>query len=108
MDFVLASNSRIDGISDDQIEQVCDTNIFSLYALDVYISGMLTNIFHLTDNIDENTRQYQNKFMEFKRYIQLSITPKSRIIEDHSYEKKSFFYGIRYLEEIFRERNHQY
>ena len=40
MDFVLASDSRIDGISDHQIKQVCDTIILFLKALDGYIRGM--------------------------------------------------------------------
>ena len=71
VDSVLASNSRIYGISDHQIKQVCDTIIFSLQDLDGYISGMLTNRFNLTENIAENTRQYLNKCMEFERYLQL-------------------------------------
>ena len=69
MDFVLASHSSIDGISGHQIKQVCAINIFFLQALDGYISGMLTKIFHLTDNISENTRQYRNKCMELERYL---------------------------------------
>ena len=80
MDFLLASDSRVDGISDHQIKQFCDTIIFSLQDLDGYIIGMLINIFHLMDNISENTRQYQNKCMKSDWYLQLSITPKSHII----------------------------
>ena len=69
---------------------------------------MLTKRFHLTDKIYEEMRQYQNTCMELERYIQLSITLKSHIIEDHSCEQKSIFNGIGDLEEIFGERNHQY
>ena len=90
MDFVLASDSRIGGISNHKIKQVCDTIIFFFQALTVYISGMLTKRFHLADKIAENTRQYHNKCMKFKRYLQLSITPKSNIIEDQSCEQKNF------------------
>ena len=49
INFILAPNSRIDGISDHQIKQVCDKIIFFLQSLDDYIIGMLTKRFHLTD-----------------------------------------------------------
>ena len=101
MDFVLASYSRIYGINIHQIKQVCDTIIFFMQALDRYSSGMLTNISHLTDKIAEKTRQYRNKYMEFERYLQLSIAPNSHIIEDHSCEQQIIFNGVRYLEENF-------
>ena len=108
MDFVMASDSRIDVISDYQIKQVCETIIFFMQALDRYSSGMLTNISHLTDKIAEKTRQYRNKYMEFERYLQLSITPKSHIIEDQSCEQQIIFDSIRDLEESFGEINRQY
>ena len=60
MDFVLASDSRIYGINNHQIKQVCDTIILFFHALDGYISGMSTKRFHLTENIAENTRKYRN------------------------------------------------
>ena len=46
--------------------------------------------------------------MEFDRYLQLSITPKSHIIEDHAFDQQSLFYGIIDLAEIFGEKNHRY
>ena len=46
--------------------------------------------------------------MEFKRYLQLTITPKSHIIEDRSCKKKSILNGIGDLEESFEDKNHQY
>ena len=46
--------------------------------------------------------------MEFERYFQLSITPNSHIIEDHSCEQQSLFNGIGDLEESFGELNHPY
>ena len=91
MDFVSASDSRIDEIIDHQIKQVYETIIFFLQALNGYIGGMFTKRFHWMHKISENTRQYQNKCMEFERYIQLSITPKSLIIEDLSCNQKSIF-----------------
>ena len=77
MDFLLAYNSRIDRISDHQIEQECDTIIFFLKALDVYISCTSTERFHLTEKISEKTRQHRNKCMEFERYLQV---PKYQIV----------------------------
>ena len=49
MDFLFASDSSIDGISNHKIKQLCDKIILFLQALDGYISGMLTKRFHLTD-----------------------------------------------------------
>ena len=49
MDFLLAPNSRVYGISDHKIKQARETIIFFLQALYGYISGMLKKIFHLTD-----------------------------------------------------------
>ena len=53
MDFLLAQNSRIYGISDHKIKEVCDTIVFFFQALDGYISGILMKIFHLRDKISE-------------------------------------------------------
>ena len=49
MDFLFASDSSIDGISNHKIKQLCNKIILFLQALDGYISGMLTKRFHLTD-----------------------------------------------------------
>ena len=99
--FLLASDSMIDGISDHQIKNVCDTISLFLQALDGYISGMLTKRSHLTENIYERTRQYRNKCMEFERYLKLSIKPKSNIVEYHSCDQQCLLNGFGYLEENF-------
>ena len=101
MDFLLALNSRIDGIRNNKVKQFCETINFFLQALDGYISGMLTKRSHLTDNIYERTRQYRNKSMEFERYLKLSIKPKSNIVEYHSCEQQCLLNGFGYLEENF-------
>ena len=46
--------------------------------------------------------------MELERYLQLSLTPKSHIVEDHSCEQQVLFKGIGDIEESFGERNHQH
>ena len=61
----------------------------------------------MTDEIAETTLQYKNKCMELERYIGISITPKSHIIEDHSITQQRCLKGIGDLEESFGERNHQ-
>ena len=104
----MESDSRIYGISDHQIKQVCDTIILFLQALDEYISGTATKRFYLKDRIGEKTRQYRIKCMESEQYLQLSIKPKSNIIEDHLCEQQIIFNGIGDLEESFWEQNHQY
>ena len=71
IDFVLASNSWVYGISGHQIKQVRDTIILFFQDSDGCISGMLTKRFHLMDKIAEKKRQYRNKCMEFDRYPQL-------------------------------------
>ena len=63
MNFVLESDSRIDGISNHKTKQVYDTIIFFLKALDGYLSGTLMKRFHWTDGISEKMSQYQNKCM---------------------------------------------
>ena len=45
--------------------------------------------------------------LAWERYLQMSITTKSHMIEDHSNQQRNFS-GIGDLTEDFGERNHQY
>ena len=63
--------------------------------------------FHLTDEIVEKRKQYAEKILEWERYLGMSITTKSHLIEDHS-DQQEMFNGIGDLTEDFGERNHQY
>jgi hypothetical protein len=108
MEFVLASESKVEGMSDELICKVCEAHKCYLQAFDGYLSGMITKRYHLTDEIAAKTRQYRDKCLELERYLQLSITPKSHIIEDHSCEQQVYFNGIGDLDESFGERNHQH
>ena len=45
--------------------------------------------------------------MQLERYIGMSVTPKSHIIEDHACEQQERLLGIGDLDESFGERNHQ-
>jgi hypothetical protein len=105
--FVLNHPSRIQGISNEIIEKVCEAHKLYLVSLDAYLSGMLTKRFHLTDDIMAKTEQYRSKCLEFERYLQMPITPKSHIIEAHSVQQQQRFHGIGDLDESFGERNHQ-
>jgi hypothetical protein len=106
-DFVLQQESRIAGITDEAISDVCAAHIAYLQALDGYISGMSTKRFHLTPRIAEQTEKHRDKCLEIERYLQLSITPKSHVMDAHSCEQQQLFKGIGDLEESFGERNHQ-
>jgi hypothetical protein len=55
---------------------------------------MITKRYHLKDEIAAKTGQYWDKCLELERYLQLSITPKSHIIEDHSCKQQVYFKGI--------------
>jgi hypothetical protein len=108
MEFVLASESKVEGMSDELIRQVSEAHKCYLQAFDGYLSGILTKRFHLTDEIAAKTRQYRDKCLELERYLQLPITPKSHVKEDHSCEQQVHFKGIGDLDESFGERNHQH
>jgi hypothetical protein len=107
-DFVLQQESRIAGITDDSIRAVCDAHKAYLQALDGYLSGMNVKRFHLTPEVAEMTKKYRDKCLELERYLQLSITPKSHVMEDHSCEQQQLLQGMGDLDESFGERNHQY
>jgi hypothetical protein len=108
MEFVLTSESKVEGMSDDLIRQVCEAHKFYLQAFDGYLSGMITKRYHLTDEIAAKTGLYRDKCLELERYLQLSITPKSHIVGAHSCEQQVYFKGIGDLDESFGERNHQH
>jgi hypothetical protein len=61
MEFVLASESKVEGMSDKLICQVCEAHKCYLQAFDVYLSGMITKRYHLIDEIAAKMRQYWDK-----------------------------------------------
>jgi hypothetical protein len=94
MEFVLALESKVEGMSDELIRQVCEAHKSYLQAFNIYLSGILTKRFHLTDEIVAKTRQYRDKCLELEHCQQFPITPKSHVKEDHSYEQQVHFKGI--------------
>lgn len=89
--YFINLDSQVDVITTKMITYVTDTQIYYLQAFDGHLSGMMTKRYHLTEIIATKTQQYKNKCLELERYIQLSITPKSHVIEDHSFEQQNFF-----------------
>ena len=79
----------------------------ALYALDGLISLLYTIRFEYTDEIGERTKKFCDKFLELERYFDLSITPKSHILEDHACFQQHALQGFGDLDESFGERNHQ-
>jgi hypothetical protein len=107
-EFVLQHESRVQGISDESIVNVCNAYKAYFQALDGYLSGLSTKRFHLTPEIAERTQMFCKKCLQLERYLQLSITAKSHMMEDHSCEQQLIFLGLGDLDESFGERNHQY
>ena len=91
----------------EEITKICDYHTQLLLCFDGYISCMKTKRFHLNDEIINKQRRYQEKMLQWERFLQMSITTKSHLIEDHS-DQQERFAGIGDLTEDFGERNHQY
>jgi hypothetical protein len=106
-DFVIGHESRISGISDNHIHDVCNAHAAYLQALDGYLSWMATKRFHLTPETATRTEQFRDKCLELERYLQLSITPKRHVVQDHGCQQQRLFGGIGDLDESFGERNHR-
>ena len=107
VEFVMEQDSRVEGISDQKIEDVGKAHIHYLQALDGFLSLLLTKRMHYTQQIGIKTRQFSMKCMQLERYIGMSVTPKSHIIEDHACGQQERLLGIGDLDESFGERNHQ-
>jgi hypothetical protein len=106
MEFVLASESKVEGMSNKLICQVCEAHKCYLQAFDGYLSSIIMKRYHLTDEIAAKTKQCRDKCLKLECYLQLPITPKSHIIGDHSCEQQVYFKGIGDLDKSFGERNH--
>jgi hypothetical protein len=51
--------------------------------------------------------QFRDHVLAHERYLGMSMTPKSHLMEDHSMEQQEEIDGIGDLGEEFDERNHQ-
>ena len=101
------STTTIKYATNEEIFELCDYHAQLLLCVDGYISCMKVKRFHLTDEIVNKRKQYAKKVLEWERYLGMSITTKSHLIEDHS-DQQQRFNGIGDLTEDFGERNHQY
>ena len=86
--------------TNEEICKLCNSHAQLLLCVDGYISCMKVKRFHLTDEIVEKCKQYAEKILEWERYLGMSITTKSHLIEDHS-DQQEMFNGIGDLTEDF-------
>ena len=107
LQFVLDQPSRVDGISDERIIAVAERHSQLLHALDGLFSHLLTRRYEYSVDIGSKTRQYVEKVLQLERFLGMSVTPKSHILEAHACEQQARLGGIGCLDESFGERNHQ-
>jgi radical SAM superfamily enzyme len=61
----------------------------------------------LTLDIVEKGKQFHDQVLVHERYLGMSVTTKSSLMEDHSLEQQEELDGIVDLGKDFGERNHQ-
>ena len=61
----------------------------------------------MTLEIVEKGKQFRDQVWAHERYLRMSVTTKSHLMEDHSLEQQEELDGICDLGEDFGERNHQ-
>jgi hypothetical protein len=66
-----------------------------------------TKRFHLTLEIVEKGKQFRVQVLAHERYLGMSVTTKSHLMEDHSLAQEEELDGIGDLGEDFGERYHQ-
>jgi hypothetical protein len=105
-EHVLEAPTRFSG-TDDEIRHVGKTHGSLLHSLDGYFSCLRTKRFHLTPDIVAKGKQFRDRVLSYERYLGMSVTTKSHLMEDHSLEQQEELDGIGDLGEDFGERNHQ-
>ena len=78
-----------------------------LTSLDGFISGMRTVRFHLTEHIKTKTDKYRLRVCALIRHLDLNVTPKVHLIEDHAIYFLGLHQGFGDLGEDAGERAHQ-
>jgi hypothetical protein len=105
-EHVLQSPTRFAG-TDEEIRHVAKTHRNLLHSLSGYFSCLRTKRFHLTPDIVRKGKRFRDHVLAYERYLGMSTTTKSHLMEDHSVEQQWEFNGIGDLGEDFGERNHQ-
>jgi hypothetical protein len=105
-EHVLSSTTRVAG-TDDEIRHVGKTHRNLLHCLGGYFSCLRTKRFHLTPDILEKGKRFRDHVLAHERYLGMSTTTKSHLVEDHATEQQEELQGIGDIAEDFGERNHQ-
>jgi hypothetical protein len=105
-EHVLQSTTRFAG-TNEEIRHVGETHRHLLHCLSGYFSCLRTKRFHLTPEIVQKGKRFRDQVLAHERYLGMSMTTKSHLMEDHSIEQQEEFEGIGDLGEDFGERNHQ-
>jgi hypothetical protein len=103
---VLEATTRFAG-TDEQIRHVGSAHRHLLHSLDGYFSSLRTKRFHLTPAILQKGKEFRDRILALERYLGMSVTTKSHLMEDHSLEQQEELQGFGDLGEDFGERNHQ-
>jgi hypothetical protein len=105
-EHVLQSPTRFAG-TDEEIWHVAKAHRNLLHSLSRYFLCLRTKRFHLTPDIVRKGKRFRDHVLAHERYLGMSTTTKSHLMEDHSVEQQWEFNGIGNLGEDFGERNHQ-
>jgi hypothetical protein len=105
-DHVLQSQTRFAG-TDEEIRHVGNTHRNLLHCLGGYFSCLRTKRFHLTPDILQKGKRFRDHVLAHERYLGMSTTTKSHLIESHATEQQEELQGIGDIGEDFGERNHQ-
>ncbi len=93
--------------TDEEIANMCEKHRQLFICMDVYFSGLRTKRFHLTDAIAKKTKEFLVRSVLLERYLGMSITPKTHVMDDHSIQQLVATHGFADLGEDAGERNHQ-
>jgi hypothetical protein len=102
---VLQATTRFAG-TDEQICHVGSAHWHLLHSLDGYFLLLRTKRFHLTPAILQKGKEFCDQILALERYLGMSVTTKSHLMEDHSLEQQEELHGFGNLGEDFGEQNH--
>jgi hypothetical protein len=98
--------TRVAGIDEEMIEDVCEKHCQLVLCWDGYFSGLRTKRFHLTDGITRETKAYLYRSILLERHLGMSITPKTHVML-HSIALLVLTCGFSDIAEDAGKRNHQ-
>jgi hypothetical protein len=106
-EHVLNSPSRIVGIPDEDIRRCCAAHVAALHSLDGFLACMHVKRFHLTEEVSEDGKKYRDKFIDIQRYLGMSVTHKSHLVDKHACQQQIELHGFGDIHESFGELHHK-